>query len=78
MNKFLNTPSALYKTIDITPHPISMVFTNTQNRVIGHFKEVDGRLTFEGDVDESANMFVNNIINIFNQRIEYLINNQSK
>ncbi|MDA3816771.1 MAG: hypothetical protein PF486_05295, partial [Prolixibacteraceae bacterium] len=59
----------------ITPPPIHIQFTNPQTGVfLGAFKEKDGLLTFEGNVDEAGDMFVKLICETFAQRIEHLMN----
>ena len=46
--------------------PLSIIFTSHTGQKLGEFKEVDGKLTFEGNVDESGKMFVDFICKSFN------------
>jgi len=72
-----NTTKTLdWGTINITPPPMIIRISNPQtNEVLGEFKEKDGLLTFEGNVDEAGKVFVDYICRVFKQRIEYNITN---
>jgi len=72
-----NTTKTLdWGTINITPPPMMIRISNPQtNEILGEFKEKDGLLTFEGNVDEAGKVFVNYICRVFKQRIEYNITN---
>jgi hypothetical protein len=62
--------------INITPPPMIIRISNPQtNEILGEFKEKDGLLTFEGNVDEAGKVFVDYICRVFKQRIEYNITN---
>jgi hypothetical protein len=56
-----------------TPQPILITFTNPINgQHLGELKEVDGLLTFNGNIDESGKLFVDYICNLFNERIKQI------
>jgi hypothetical protein len=74
----IKTPTLDWGEINITPSPMMIRISNPQtNEVLGEFKEKDGLLTFEGNVDEAGKVFVDYICRVFKQRIEYnIINNK--
>jgi hypothetical protein len=64
----------------INTPPILMTFykSNSGTGKVGEFKEVNGLLTFEGNVDESAKLFVDRVCELFKQRIEELYGKSKK
>ena len=52
------------------PPPLSLSFhdVNDNSNTVGRFFEKDGKLHFEGDVDKSAEIFVREVIRLFNAR----------
>jgi hypothetical protein len=63
--------------LEINPPPFSILFNNPKNgEFLGRFFEKDGKLSFEGKADESAEEFVNFICNIFHERVNFLINSK--
>lgn len=68
MEKEYNTRLSVQGTSRLTTQPVSIVFTsNLTGKKIGEFKEVDGKLTFEGDVTESGKQFVDFVCKTFNK-----------
>jgi len=66
-------PTSSYNTIaEFKPLPFSITFNDVNNQFepIGQFYEKDGKLHFEGDVDESAQIFVNSVIHMMNTQYE--------
>ena len=69
----LDIPVVSGCTFKIVPQQMSIRITNPQtNEFLGEFKEKDGLLTFEGNVDEAGDIFVKFICETFKQRIEHL------
>ena len=60
-----------------TPTPISLKFHSISGEVIGEFKEVDNKLVFIGDVDDSANVFIDLVLKSFEQRVLWLTEQRS-
>ncbi len=59
--------------LTLRPQPVHIQFHDTKtNDVIGKFFEVEGKMEFEGDVTESAKVFVDFVCETFNQRISEL------
>ena len=58
-------------TAKIVPQPINLEFRD-QNGIIGQFKEVNGKFTFEGELEESGRIFVDFVLKTFEQRILWL------
>jgi len=52
---------------DFTPPPMNLTFLDSNNEV-GRFFEKDGKLHFEGNVDESAQIFVKEVIRLFDKK----------
>jgi hypothetical protein len=72
----IKTPTLDWGTINITPPPMMIRISNPKtNEILGEFKEKEGLLTFEGNVDEAGKVFVDYICRVFKQRIEYNITN---
>lgn len=71
--KYKNTliSERFYQEYNIVPEPITITIGGN----LGIFKEVDGKLTFEGNIDEAGKIFVDFICYNFNERIKYLNNN---
>lgn len=46
---------------------LNISFNNANGKIVGQFKEVDGYLTFTGDVDESAKIFINELLSKYNE-----------
>jgi len=57
------------RVIDITPNYTIRFFTKDQKEV-GNFDFNGDKLKFEGDVEESAKIFFDFLLNVFNERIE--------
>lgn len=69
-----NTEDQKLYTIDSTIQPLSLTFHDIVTREkIGEFRDVNGVLSFEGNVDESGKIFTDFICNCFNSRIQDLI-----
>ena len=56
-------------TINSMPMPLSLHFTAAGGRELGCFFEKDGKLHFRGNVDESAEIFVSEIVRLVNSRL---------
>ena len=56
--------------LNFKPVGVSITFSSPiTNKILGEFKEVDNKLTFEGDVTESGKVFVDFICKTFNKDI---------
>jgi hypothetical protein len=56
--------------LSFKPVGISITFISPiTNKIIGEFKEVNNKLTFEGDVDEAGKVFVDFICKTFNKKL---------
>ena len=67
-NEFKGTNIHIAK---FTPPPLSLAFHEIgNNNEVGRFFEKDGKLHFEGDVDKSAEIFVKEIIRMFNAQVK--------
>lgn len=52
------------------PVGVSITFSSLKtNKILGEFKEVNNKLTFEGDVDEAGKVFVDFICKTFNKKV---------
>ena len=52
------------------PVGVSITFSiPITNKILGEFKEVNNKLTFEGDVDEAGKVFVDFICKTFNKKV---------
>ena len=50
----------------------TITFKKDNNKEIGRFDFNGDKLKFEGDVEESTQVFINFLLNAFNQRIEQI------
>lgn len=52
------------------PVCVSITFNSPiTNKILGEFKEVNNKLSFEGDVDEAGKVFVDFICKTFNNKV---------
>jgi hypothetical protein len=47
-----------------------VTFFNKEHKEVGKFDFNEDKLKFEGDVEESAKLFIDYLLNVFNERIE--------
>tara|TARA_R110002072_G_scaffold298877_1_gene473483 strand:+ start:2264 stop:2512 length:249 start_codon:yes stop_codon:yes gene_type:complete len=56
--------------LNFKPVGVGITFSSPiTNKILGEFKEVDNKLTFEGDITESGKVFVDFICKTFNKNI---------
>lgn len=60
-----------YNFINATPN-CTIQFHNKENKVVGTFDFNEDKLKFEGDVYESAQLFVDFVLRLFNQKIDQI------
>lgn len=62
-NTFLLLPDSM---VYLRPHPTTFIITSSiTGEVLGVFKEVNGKLTFEGQVDEAGKVFTDFVCKTF-------------
>jgi hypothetical protein len=68
------TPDLNQTIMFFKPVPMNITFTSPiTGKKIGVFSELDGKLNFSGDLDESGKIFVDFVCNSFNKRIQDMI-----
>ncbi len=67
---YINNDNPIYNNvIDVTPN-YTIRFFNKDQKEVGNFDFNGDKLKFEGDVEESAEVFINFLLNCFHKRIE--------
>lgn len=75
MSKNKSDSVAIFTDTGGTPIAIQINSPKT-GKELGRFIEKRGKLHFEGKADKAAKIFVDYILDTFNERIDYLISNK--